>query len=441
MSKRALVTILVGLSLLLIAATIRSGWLYLVSSFLFALVIAGVLGGWFSTRKVSLDRKAPAEVFEGEPFAVRLTVSNEGRAARRLLSVKDVQFRGKGRGVTATVRDRRSEFKEYMRTGKAPPVRKAKSGGIRTVTIEELPGGGEVAAAYELTAPRRGVFDGTELILSGGGVFGTAQVKRKVSADGALTVFPRVTNLESFIFEPHASMAPVEAIEWSRKGIGQDYYGTREYAQGDSLRHIHWRSSARQAKLIVKEYEQELKPSVALVIALWAPSRGDEDNNSMEDGLRAAASIISFHESIGGLPLLVLPEPRTTRFRVTQPQTLYSCYEELAAYAPPRGGRFSEGVANAVQRAFEAMVPGSALVLVTNAPPDRVTAALDYFETLPSGAAVLAIDDSYGPHWRDEWLDEAPWLAGFTGMDMSVYAVTGSREMGRCLDEPLSTTD
>ena len=43
MNRRTLVFILVGAALLLIGATIKSGWLYLVASFLFGIAVVGIL--------------------------------------------------------------------------------------------------------------------------------------------------------------------------------------------------------------------------------------------------------------------------------------------------------------------------------------------------------------------------------------------------------------
>ena len=40
-----------------------------------------------------------------------------------------------------------------------------------------------------------------------------------------------------------------------RAGYGNEVFGVREYRAGDSLRRIHWRSSARRGELVVREYE------------------------------------------------------------------------------------------------------------------------------------------------------------------------------------------
>jgi uncharacterized protein (DUF58 family) len=40
-----------------------------------------------------------------------------------------------------------------------------------------------------------------------------------------------------------------------RAGSGTELFGVREYRPGDSLRRIHWRLSARQGELVVREFE------------------------------------------------------------------------------------------------------------------------------------------------------------------------------------------
>jgi len=275
-------------------------------------------------------------------------------------------------------------------------------------------------------------------------VLGSAEMRKVRSASHGITVFPTVFPLDSFRFDPRAELAATEAIESSRKGIGNDYYGIREYSPGDSLRHVHWRSSARMGKLIVKEYEQELRPSSAIVLALGKPEFGDMSRNSLEDGLRAAASIIGLQESMGSLPMVV--HPTGDSFEAAAPPTAYGCYELLAAYeapSPQGDGRpaamSSASLSRAITGSLDAMPAGSAMIVVTNAPPLESAAALEKFGDIPAGSMVLVLDDSYGPRWQDSWLDEAPWLAAFAGLNMNLYAVVAGREMRRCLSEPLNT--
>lgn len=439
MNRRTLVIILVGLALLLIAATIKSGWLYLVASLLFGLAVIGIVSGWLAVRRIAITREAPTEAFEGKPFDVSLRLRNEGRFTRRLVTVDDIQFRRpKRQGALAKARQQRAEFKEFIRTGKVPESAGAGAEEATLIVVEELPRG-ELEVDYQMSAPKRGVYPPARLRVGSGGVLGSAEVHKSHRAARGMMIFPTVYPLDNFRFDPRAELAATQAIESSRKGIGHDYYGIREYSHGDSLRYVHWKSSARMGKLIVKEYEQELRPSAAITLALLPPEFGDRNRNSLEDSLRAAASIIGLQESMGSLPMVV--RPAEGGFEAAAPTSAYGCYELLAEYQPPESA--GDGPAGALKAAIDAtlkaMLPGSAMIVVTNAPPLDAASALEAFGDVPAGSLVLVLDDSYGPRWKDDWLDEAPWLAAFAGSNMNLYAVVSGREMRRCLTEPLNT--
>ena len=75
-------------------------------------------------------------------------------------------------------------------------------------------------------------------------------VRRCEDAEVAL-VLPRFTSLAN-----RRQTREVEAsVAAPRAGSGNEVFGVREYRPGDSLRRIHWRSSARRGELVVREYE------------------------------------------------------------------------------------------------------------------------------------------------------------------------------------------
>ena len=75
-------------------------------------------------------------------------------------------------------------------------------------------------------------------------------------------VLPRFTSLTGRMQtrEQEASVAS------PRAGVGSELFGVREYHAGDSLRRIHWRSSARHGDLIVREYEPPGVRSLAIYL-------------------------------------------------------------------------------------------------------------------------------------------------------------------------------
>lgn len=57
-----------------------------------------------------------------------------------------------------------------------------------------------------------------------------------------------------------------------RAGTGSELFGIREYRPGDSLRRIHWRSSARHGELVVREYEPPGLRTMTLALDPRPPS-------------------------------------------------------------------------------------------------------------------------------------------------------------------------
>jgi uncharacterized protein (DUF58 family) len=435
---------MVGLALLMIATTIKSGWLYLVASVLFSLLLLGLVSGRLAIRSIDITRSSQREAFEGEPFRVVLKVRNRGRMARYFLMVRDSGYDHDVKaGALARFRRRRADYRESLEAGTAPggAARDADSSGgalSRSVAFGHLERGVELEAEYEILAARRGIFEYADLAVSSGGTFGSTEVSRRLRVRSPLTVFPRIYPLSSFPFEPRSAAAPEEAFEWSRKGIGQDYFGVREYVRGDSLRHIHWRSSARQGRLIVKEYQQEFRPSTGLVVLLAEPAFGDVGTNSMEDGLRCAASILNYHQAMGIRPRLVLAGEAT--LEVLDEPDLYQGLAALAGYrsVPASHALFTaDGHAEALASAASELAPGSTLTLVTNAQVGSVAVMLES-AAVSDLSVVVVIDDSYGGDWDvGVELLEVARLETPSSREANLFVMTRGQEIGACLSEPL----
>lgn len=66
------------------------------------------------------------------------------------------------------------------------------------------------------------------------------------------------------------------------------FHAIREYAPGDSQRHIHWKSTAKTGQLMVRQYEETVRSQMALVLDTNENSYPDE--RSFELAVAAAAS-------------------------------------------------------------------------------------------------------------------------------------------------------
>jgi uncharacterized protein (DUF58 family) len=109
---------------------------------------------------------------------------------------------------------------------------------------------------------RRGPISATSWTVSTGDPLGLFVGRsRKPDAEAAL-VLPRFTSLAN-----KRRVHELEAVAAApRAGSGPELFGVREYRPGDSLRRIHWRSSARRAELVVREFEPPGVQTLAILV-------------------------------------------------------------------------------------------------------------------------------------------------------------------------------
>jgi uncharacterized protein (DUF58 family) len=115
-----------------------------------------------------------------------------------------------------------------------------------------------------------------------------------------------------------------------RAGAGSEMFGIREYRPGDSLRRIHWRSTARHGDLVVREYEPPGMRTLAIFLDP-APAPGDH----ADQVARIAASEAWDCIRDGGRVSLWAPGLE----HVNASRDLWSVLEWLARYPDvPSGG-------------------------------------------------------------------------------------------------------
>ena len=258
-TKRAVVVIGIGALLVMAGATAQAGWL-----FVLAAGVLGLVAGSFVVKHrlggVEIVRRMPQRARVGDAVRAGLTVANRTRSSVPMFTLKD-------------------SFAAF------DPV---------TVGVERL--GAEARAEIELVrrATSRGVHEEGAVSMTSGAPFGLVRSRRIRHIRTRFTVVPRWVELTSFpILEPSSS--PSEVLhERARTGAGEEYLGVREYRPGDPLRAVHWRTTARAGKLIVREYQQEVSSTVGLVLAgadHGGPNHGNWPHSSFENLVSAAASI------------------------------------------------------------------------------------------------------------------------------------------------------
>jgi uncharacterized protein (DUF58 family) len=110
-----------------------------------------------------------------------------------------------------------------------------------------------------------------------------------------LLVYPRFYAMEDFMVPMGRRYQPGGIPLASSTGDAIEFVGTREYREGDPIKHIHWRSFARRGEPVVKEYQEEYFCRIAVIFDTFLPPRptGGEER-AFEAAISVTASIADF---------------------------------------------------------------------------------------------------------------------------------------------------
>ncbi|MBN1993761.1 MAG: DUF58 domain-containing protein [Anaerolineae bacterium] len=142
--------------------------------------------------------------------------------------------------------------------------------------------------SYQTRADRRGLYTFSKLPLRSKGPFGLFSLKRALDTPGQILIYPYYHPLQRLRLLETRELAERQT---ARVGVGSQVMSTREYRPGDSLRQIHWRSTARLSKLVVKEFAEEDQPSLTVALDLAAAGGVQDKFSPFETAIRLAASL------------------------------------------------------------------------------------------------------------------------------------------------------
>jgi len=196
----------------------------------------------------------------------------------------------------------------------------------------ELPSswGGHHSARYQLNQVPRGryPFDAVRLTIED--PFSLARAELVQGEPQALVVYPRLVALGRLFSEGGAHAQEGRRLLLQRP-TGFELHSVRDYVHGDSLRKVHWRSTARRGQLMVKELEDAPRDEVAVLLD------GDETTvagDSFEVAVRAAGSILQAHHRRGRRCALVVNSAARETQTVATDANWRRALELLAAAEP-----------------------------------------------------------------------------------------------------------
>ena len=163
-----------------------------------------------------------------------------------------------------------------------------------------------LTARIDLGPLPRGVYVIDDARVVVGDLLGLASLSPPVAFEKAtLVVRPRLVALDGLFCDAGVVGGDGRRL-LLRRTAGFDFHSVREYEQGESLRRVHWPTSARRGQLMVKELEDTSHDGVVVVLDCEAAGAvGTPPDSSFDTAVRAAGSVLQTHATRGRVATLV----------------------------------------------------------------------------------------------------------------------------------------
>lgn len=309
---------------------------------------------------------------------------------------------------------------------------------------------------------RRGRFRLGPSTLVSGDPFGIVRLSRTLQSTSEILVYPQTVDLPEFRL-PGAELPGGQATRARSFNITPNVSTVRDYAPGDSMNRIHWGSTARTGRLMVKEFELDPSADVYLVLDMqeravvhdtragtprpladereqgpWWQRRPSEGRpaplplaSTEELAVMATASLahslLNQNRIVGlvawGQHREVIPAERESR-------QLFKILEALAVLRAHSARSLAEVLTAESQRFGR----NCTLLVVTSSVDERWVGALQQHLHRGVRAAVLFVDPlSFGG-----WRDPEPLLRRLAELRVPTYRLSQGQPLPEALREPLA---
>lgn len=220
--KRAWFFIVLGAICVILALTTGRDLFYNLSYLIGVILLLSLFWAWRSVVAVQISRRT------------RSRRSAVGKTAEESLNIRNTGFLPQ---PWIEVRDHSTlPLHRISRVVDALPPKRYRNWAVRTI------------------CRRRGQFVLGPMTLYSGDPFGLFRFKRELKPTSDIVIYPAVIPIPSFA-PPLGQLPGGDAVRGRTHYITTNVAGVRDYAPGDSFSRIHWRSTARTGRLVVKEFE------------------------------------------------------------------------------------------------------------------------------------------------------------------------------------------
>ncbi len=152
--------------------------------------------------------------------------------------------------------------------------------------------GGTLSLPLTCGFERRGIYPVTGFEVRTTFPFGFFSRGREIKASGSIVVYPRLRNVtQLLLLYPYLDGTQ----EQNRRGTGGSLYNIRSYQTGDEARHVHWKSTAKLDRLMVRDLSAEEDQPVSIAFSTYLPILTPAARSAFETAVSYVASLCSYY--------------------------------------------------------------------------------------------------------------------------------------------------
>lgn len=250
-SRKALILVFMAFFLYQASINTQSGWQYLITAATISFIIIGVILPRLYIKNISVDKSLEPKLYACQPSKINIKFTNNSNKTRKYINFEDIPLSMPLNVPQITSDTLISNIKSLVK--KIIDLDNNKE----FYFINIIPPKSSVSFTCNFIPKSRGVFKSGSVKLFSNYPFGILTLSKQFRFDQNIVVYPKyhevragwisrllksdINTNTSFIYQPTSIPANTRNL--------------REYVTGDSPRHIHWPSSAKTNKLLVREFE------------------------------------------------------------------------------------------------------------------------------------------------------------------------------------------
>ena len=185
-----------------------------------------------------------------------------------------------------------------------------------------------VSYAYELCHISRGIIDARSVEIVTGDLVGSMLKRKMVSTHDHVVVYPRPLDVKRLVWKAAGEGAKLlYRLLQPRDMMLQQI---RDYRQGDSLRKIHWKSTAKTGSFKTKQEEDTRASKLMIVLDAAQHAYSQDRSHCFEEAVRAAAGLLQYAFQESMQVQLVSTDSRYSAAALEQGVGLHAGYEQLS---------------------------------------------------------------------------------------------------------------